>query len=81
MGKALASIREEDKYGDKNPWSEEADAKDHRGPLPSSKNRRIVAIVVSADSPLAEADSNGYLEHAVGALTSILESHPLTCST
>lgn len=66
MGKALASIREEDKYGDNNPWSEEADAKDHRGPLPSTKNRKTVAIIVSADSALAETDANGYLEHAVG---------------
>ncbi|KAL6855421.1 hypothetical protein ACO1O0_006567 [Amphichorda felina] len=64
MGKALASIREEDKYGDNNPWSEEADAKDHRGPLPSTKNRKTVAIIVSADSALAETDANGYLEHA-----------------
>lgn len=64
MGKALASIREEDKYGDNNPWSEEADAKDQRAPLPSSKRRKTVAIVVSADSPLANTDASDYLEHA-----------------
>jgi hypothetical protein len=67
MGKALASIREEDKYND-NPWSEEADAKRERDPEPSgTKKRRTVAIVVSADSPLADADNSGagYHEHAV----------------
>jgi len=66
MGKALASIREEDKYND-NPWSEEADAKRERDPEPSgTKKRRTVAIVVSADSPLADADNSGagYHEHA-----------------
>jgi hypothetical protein len=68
MGKALASIREEDKYGDNNPWSEEADAKDQRAPLPSSKRRKTVAIVVSADSPLANTETSDYLEHAVSAI-------------
>lgn len=65
MGKALASIREEDKYND-NPWSEEADAKRERDTPPGVK-RKTVAIVVSADSPLADTDpsSGGYLEHAV----------------
>lgn len=64
MGKALASIREEDKYAD-NPWSEEADAKRVRDSPPGTK-RKTVAIVVSADSSLADADhsSGGYHEHA-----------------
>lgn len=66
MGKALSSIREEDKtYGNSNPWSEEADAKADRGPLGSARGRKTVAIVVSADSPLAEVDSSGFVEHAV----------------
>lgn len=36
MGKALASIREEDKYEQGNPWSEEADARDERAPPASA---------------------------------------------
>ena len=62
MGKALSSIREDE---GNNPWSEEADAKADRAPLGNARGRKTVAIVVSADSPLAEADSNGYIEHAV----------------
>ena len=65
MGKALASIREEDKPYAENPWSEEADAKAVRAPVAASRERKTVAIVVSADSPLVEEDANGYVEHAV----------------
>lgn len=66
MGKALSSIREDDKqYPDNNPWSEEADAKAERAPLASPKHRKTVAIVVSADSPAAEDATGGYFEHAV----------------
>lgn len=66
MGKALSSIREEDRaYGDSNPWSEEADAKADRAPLGKVRGRKTVAVVVSADSPLAEGDSSGFVEHAV----------------
>ena len=65
MGKALASIREEDKaYDGANPWSEEADAKRERTP-PGSKKRKVVALVVSADSEVHEGDDSTYHEHAV----------------
>lgn len=65
MGKALASIREEDKGYAENPWSEEADAKAERAPSGPHKDRKTVAIVVSADSPMTEGDASGYVEHAV----------------
>lgn len=79
MGKALASIREEDKspYNESNPWSEEADAKKDRGPAagPSTSNaggsgsgnkrRRTVAIVVSADSHASGDVDDSFHEHAV----------------
>ncbi|CAI6098667.1 unnamed protein product [Clonostachys chloroleuca] len=64
MGKALASIREEDKYSENNPWSEEADLKQERAPASTSKKRKTVVLVVSADSSLSEAESGGYHEHA-----------------
>lgn len=70
MGKALASIREDDQQyppGD-NPWSEEADAKKDRVTASSSfgdKRRRTVAIVVSADTPLGDIDEDPSHEHAV----------------
>ena len=85
MGKALASIREEDKspYGESNPWSEEADAKKERGPAAgpststssnnnanSSKRRKTVAIVVSADSHVAGDEDDAFHEHAVSSPTS-----------
>lgn len=68
VGKALASIREEDK--DKpgyveNPWSEEADAKKERAPLVAGKRRRTVAIVVSADAHIGDSDEDGSHEIAV----------------
>lgn len=72
MGKALASIREEDKsqYGDGNPWSEEADAKRERAPatapspLVGGKRRKTVAIVVSADTQIGPEDEDPFHEHA-----------------
>ncbi|KAK0651496.1 hypothetical protein B0T16DRAFT_322271 [Cercophora newfieldiana] len=70
VGSALAAIREEDKtaYADHETWSEEADAKKERS-APSqskdtSKRRKKVAIVVSADSHIDDTDSDGYHEHA-----------------
>lgn len=66
MGKALASIREEDKhYGESNPWSEEADAKKDRSVPSSGKRRKTVAIVVSADGRSTETHDDGFQEHAV----------------
>lgn len=68
MGKALASIREEDKaYEGSNPWSEEAEKKE-RSPVSSGKRRKTVAIVVSADTQLADLEDDGYHEHAVSTL-------------
>jgi hypothetical protein len=64
MGKALASIREEDKP-ENNPWSEEADAKKERAPFNSAKKRKTVAVVVSADSASAGGSGSGFHEHAV----------------
>ncbi len=58
MGKALASIREEDKHYGENPWSEEADAKKDRAAPASDKRRRTVAIVVSADAQVSAADDH-----------------------
>ncbi len=66
IGKTLASIREEDKYpDDSRVWSEEADAKKDRGPVAGDKRRRTVAVVVSADSPLAHFADDDSHEHAV----------------
>jgi hypothetical protein len=67
MGKALASIREEDRaYTDNNPWSEEADAKKERAPAAQpSKKRKTVAVVVSADANISDLDDVGFQEHAV----------------
>lgn len=62
MGKALASIREEDQ---RNPWSEEADAKKDRSAPTSGKRRRTVVIIVSADTQAADTDEDGFHEHAV----------------
>jgi hypothetical protein len=66
MGKALASIREEDRaYADNNPWSEEADAKKERAPTTqAAKRRKTVAVVVSADSQLSDLGDVGFQEHA-----------------
>lgn len=65
MGKALASIREEDKAYAENPWSEEADAKKGRGPRRQTKRRRTVAVVLSADVPAPTADDSSSHELAV----------------
>ncbi|KAL2159782.1 hypothetical protein VTH06DRAFT_1915 [Thermothelomyces fergusii] len=71
VGSALAAIREEDRtaFADHETWSEEADAKQERvaGPPPmkdAGKRRKKVAIVVSADSGLAEIGAGGFHEHA-----------------
>ncbi|KAI5458145.1 hypothetical protein BGZ63DRAFT_392725 [Mariannaea sp. PMI_226] len=76
MGKALASIREEDKspYSENNPWSEEADAKQEQErapPVPASpsaisggKKRKTVAIVLSADGQGPYEENDGFHEHA-----------------
>lgn len=67
VGSALAAIREEDKaaFADHETWSEEADAKKEKTPGSSSKRRKTVAIVVSADANLDDLDVDGYHEHAV----------------
>jgi len=72
VGSALASIREDDKnaYADHETWSEEADAKKAKPAAASSRNagkkRKVVAIVVSADSHNDDVDQDGFHEHAVG---------------
>jgi hypothetical protein len=64
MGKALASIREEDKaYADNNPWSEEADAKKDRAPGRPAKQKTVV-VVVSADANITDLDDSSFQEHA-----------------
>ena len=66
MGKALASIREEDKQYGENPWSEEADAKRERAPIVYDKKRKTVAVVVSADAKISDhAEDDGTHELAV----------------
>ncbi|KAM0294013.1 hypothetical protein ACHAO9_001705 [Fusarium lateritium] len=73
MGKALASIREEDKspFDDTNPWQEEADAKNVRAPadtssplIGGSRRRKTVAIVVSAETGTVPEEEDAYHEHA-----------------
>jgi hypothetical protein len=68
MGKALASIREEDKAYPENPWQEEADARKDRGPVSGDKRRKTVAIVVSADAPISDINDDGTHELAVSRL-------------
>ncbi|KAJ4014989.1 hypothetical protein NW766_005313 [Fusarium irregulare] len=74
MGKALASIREEDKspLDDTNPWQEEEDAKNERAPADTSsplvggnRRRKTVAIVVSAETGAVPEEEDGFHEHAV----------------
>ncbi len=71
VGSALASIREPETnaYADHETWSEEADAKKERpagsSPKEPGKKRKSVAIVVSADTPVDDADEDGFHEHAV----------------
>ncbi|KAF5672467.1 hypothetical protein FHETE_3770 [Fusarium heterosporum] len=73
MGKALASIREEDKspIDDTNPWQEEVDAKRERAPADTSsqpvggnRRRKTVAIVVSAETGAVPEEEDAYHEHA-----------------
>ncbi|KAI1456471.1 hypothetical protein F4805DRAFT_432059 [Annulohypoxylon moriforme] len=70
VGSALAAIREDDKnaYADHETWSEEAEARKEKSPPPqprdSSKRRKTVAIVVSADTNMDEFDADGFHEHA-----------------
>ncbi|KAK2596732.1 hypothetical protein QQS21_006187 [Conoideocrella luteorostrata] len=73
MGKALASIREEDKAYAENPWSEEADAKKERAPLSGDKRRKTVAIVVSADTRISDIDNDGM--HELASILSHIPRH------
>lgn len=71
MGKALASIREDDRYpDDSRVWSEEADAKKDRGPVAAGRRRKTVVVVVSADSPLGRFEDDDIHEHAVSFIAS-----------
>ncbi|KAG5974257.1 hypothetical protein E4U55_008269 [Claviceps digitariae] len=73
MGKALASIREEDKAYGENPWSEEADAKKERAPTSRYKTRKTVAIVVSADTKVSNFDDDG--THELASILSHIPRH------
>ncbi|KAG8675701.1 hypothetical protein FPOAC1_001688 [Fusarium poae] len=74
MGKALASIREEDKspFDDTNPWQEEEEeAKNERAPadtssqhIGGSRRRKTVAIVVSAETGAVPEEEDPFHEHA-----------------
>ncbi|KAI0133334.1 hypothetical protein F4776DRAFT_625065 [Hypoxylon sp. NC0597] len=68
VGSALAAIREDDKtaYADHETWSEEAEARKEKlsQPKDSSKRRKTVAIVVSADTNLDHFDADDFYEHA-----------------
>jgi hypothetical protein len=77
VGKALASIREEDKAYAENPWQEEADAKKDRGPASSGRRRKTVAIVVSADAEVSDLNDDGTHELAVSRYTCFF--HHLFC--
>jgi hypothetical protein len=68
VGKALASIREEDKpEHESNPWPEEREIRREKGPAPSQpiQRRKTVAIVISADSQFTDDDDDIAHEHAV----------------
>ncbi|KAG6190186.1 hypothetical protein E4U22_008427 [Claviceps purpurea] len=73
MGKALASIREEDKAYGENPWSEEADAKKERAPTSRDKRRKTVAIVVSADTMVSDFDGDD--THELASILSHIPRH------
>lgn len=73
MGKALASIREEDKAYVENPWSEEADAKKERAPMSGDKRRKTVAIVVSADTNFFDFSNDG--THELASILSHIPRH------
>ncbi|EHK48791.1 uncharacterized protein TrAtP1_009407 [Trichoderma atroviride] len=68
VGKALASIREEDKpEHDSTPWPEEREVRREKGPAPPQsvhKKRKTVAIVISADSQFTDDDDDITHEHA-----------------
>lgn len=68
VGKALASIREEDKpEHDSTPWPEEREVRREKGPVPPQsvhKKRKTVAIVISADSQFTDDDDDITHEHA-----------------
>ncbi|PON23674.1 hypothetical protein TGAM01_v207321 [Trichoderma gamsii] len=68
VGKALASIREEDKpEHDSTPWPEEREVRREKGPAPPQsvhKKRKTVAIVISADSQFTDDDDDIAHEHA-----------------
>lgn len=68
VGKALASIREEDKpEHDSTPWPEEREIRREKGPAPPqsvNKKRKTVAIVISADSEFTDDDDDIAHEHA-----------------
>ncbi|KYK56139.1 peroxin 22-like protein [Drechmeria coniospora] len=70
VGKALASIREEDKAYAENPWSEEADAKKSRSGPSSGAKRKTVAVVVSADTQVPTAD-----DHEMASILSHIPRH------
>lgn len=74
MGKALASIREEDRAYVENPWSEEADAKRGRNSAHSDRRQKKVAIVVSADTKVSDLNDGSTHELAVRADTCIARS-------
>ncbi|KAG5948811.1 hypothetical protein E4U53_006132 [Claviceps sorghi] len=73
VGKALASIREEDEPYGENPWSEEADAKKDRAPTSRHKTRKTVAIVVSADTKVPSLDDDG--THELASILSHIPRH------
>ncbi|KAL7931680.1 hypothetical protein V8C35DRAFT_309233 [Trichoderma chlorosporum] len=65
VGKALASIREEDRPEHETAaWPEEREVKREKGPAPSLKKRKTVAIVISADSQFTDDDEDITHEHA-----------------
>ncbi|RFU82022.1 peroxin 22 [Trichoderma arundinaceum] len=68
VGKALASIREEDRpEHESNPWPEEREVRREKGPAPTQstqKKRKTVAIVISADSQFTDDDDDIAHEHA-----------------
>ncbi|KKP02314.1 hypothetical protein THAR02_05564 [Trichoderma harzianum] len=65
VGKALASIREEDRpEHETGAWPEERELKREKGPAPSLKKRKTVAIVISADSQFTDDDDDIAHEHA-----------------
>jgi hypothetical protein len=80
VGSALATIREDDKAATAahEAWAQEADAKRNSPPLASGalggtstggkkdgKKRKVVAVVVSADTHIEDADEDGFHEVAV----------------